>query len=179
MRILVEDIPKEGIKLDFDLPPEWMRERIEDPGDDFRFAENIGVWVELYRTERGIRVKGGYSSVAQLTCPKCLEEFTSPFEGEFDIRLMPDIYIAGKREVRLTRKDLDVEYFDGVVVDLENIILSELMVNFPHDKLCRPDCKGLCPVCGANWNYEKCEHYGAEHRYKNPIWDKIKLSIKL
>lgn len=179
MKILVEDIPREGLKLDFSLPPTWVRERVKDPEDDFNFASEIKVWVELYKSKNGVKVIGKYHGIANLICPKCLDPFQDEVNGEFSIRLMPDILIKSKRELRLSYKDLDIEYFDGVVIDLEQIILSELVVNFPHDKLCRDDCKGLCPVCGVNWNHETCEHMNQERKIKNTLFDQLKVSIKL
>ena len=180
MKILVDDIPKEGLKFEFSLSPDWVRERVEDPGDDFKFAGEIEVLVELYKSPNGIKVLGKYRGKADLICPRCLEPFQEPVAGDFNIRLMPETIVYGKRELHLTLKDLDVEFFDGVVIDLEAIILSELMVNFPHDKLCSEDCKGLCPVCGANWNYETCEHMNDKGReLKNRLWDQLKVAIKI
>ncbi len=178
MKILVEDIPGEGLKLDFTLSSNWVRERVEGPGDDFKFAGDITVSVELHKSKNGIKVSGNYSAIADLICPKCLDPFTSPIEGSFKIRLMPETFLSRKKEIRLSYRDLDVEYFDGVVVDLEAIILSELVVNFPHDKLCREDCKGLCPVCGANWNYETCEHMGTYHGIHNSLGIYLKNALK-
>ncbi len=179
MKILVDDIPKEGLKLEFSLDPDWVRERVTDPGDDFKFEGEIHVKVELHKSSNGIKVKGSYSGIASLVCPRCLDSFQSPMEESFHIRLMSETLVYGKRELHLTIKDLDIEYFDGIVVDLEDIILSELVVNFPHDKLCSEDCRGLCPVCGVNWNHESCEHVDVRERpLKNRLWDQLKVAIK-
>jgi len=33
-----------------------------------------------------------------------------------------------------------------------------VILSVPMKPLCKEDCKGLCPVCGANLNYEDCGH---------------------
>ncbi|MDD5195443.1 MAG: DUF177 domain-containing protein, partial [Candidatus Omnitrophica bacterium] len=40
---------------------------------------------------------------------------------------------------------------------VDNDIREEVLLNFPMKVLCKPDCKGLCPGCGANLNNEVCK----------------------
>ena len=41
-------------------------------------------------------------------------------------------------------------------INMDMLLEKELMSLVPVQILCRPDCKGLCKVCGANHNYEEC-----------------------
>ena len=43
-------------------------------------------------------------------------------------------------------------------IDLTDAIGAALITETPYVVLCKPDCKGLCPVCGANLNEEDCGH---------------------
>ena len=43
-------------------------------------------------------------------------------------------------------------------IDLSDAFLSALVMETPFVVLCREDCRGLCPVCGANLNEEDCGH---------------------
>ena len=51
---------------------------------------------------------------------------------------------------------------DGFIVvsdnklDIDEVILSDLILNVPMKHLCSADCKGICPQCGANLNTGKC-----------------------
>jgi uncharacterized protein len=52
-------------------------------------------------------------------------------------------------------------YYDGEdKLDFSDRIGESILTEIPSKVLCKEDCEGLCPICGANWNYEKCEHYG-------------------
>jgi uncharacterized protein len=42
-------------------------------------------------------------------------------------------------------------------VELESRVLSSIVFSLDPHPLCRPDCRGLCPVCGVNLN-EHPEH---------------------
>jgi uncharacterized protein len=46
--------------------------------------------------------------------------------------------------------------FSGGEIDLAPNVWEELVLGAPQKWLCRDDCKGLCPYCGADWNHEPC-----------------------
>lgn len=52
----------------------------------------------------------------------------------------------------------DSPYYDAdlQVFDLAELERQALVLCAPRSALCRPDCKGLCPVCGANRNHTTC-----------------------
>ena len=47
-------------------------------------------------------------------------------------------------------------FVDEEDIDVDELILNEILVNFPAKILCQDDCKGICPVCGKNRNLEDC-----------------------
>ncbi len=42
------------------------------------------------------------------------------------------------------------------VIDVTELLRDELLAGQPMKNLCKDDCKGLCPVCGANLNDGEC-----------------------
>lgn len=42
-------------------------------------------------------------------------------------------------------------------LDLDELIISDILLELPHKILCKQDCKGLCPKCGKNLNEGACE----------------------
>jgi uncharacterized protein len=44
----------------------------------------------------------------------------------------------------------------GAEVDLRPALREQWLLEAPAFVLCRPDCKGLCPTCGANLNLGAC-----------------------
>ncbi len=51
---------------------------------------------------------------------------------------------------------------DGGPMDLTDEVRQSIALIQPMKILCKPDCKGLCPVCRKNRNEVKCGHPDAE-----------------
>ncbi|MCR5387959.1 MAG: DUF177 domain-containing protein [Lachnospiraceae bacterium] len=47
-------------------------------------------------------------------------------------------------------------YLSDKKLDMDSLLCTELSFNFPMIVLCKDDCKGLCPDCGANLNEGTC-----------------------
>jgi uncharacterized protein len=94
----------------------------------------------------GFVVEGVVKARWQGECRRCL----GPAEG--DIRV--DV-----REV-FERQPAEGETYgiDGDAIDLEPMMREAVMLELPVAPLCRPDCAGLCPSCGANRNETECGH---------------------
>ncbi len=57
----------------------------------------------------------------------------------------------------LSAEDLDVLYYDDFVVPFDPLIEEQLQLDLPMKELCRDDCRGLCPQCGADRNAAPCD----------------------
>jgi len=55
-------------------------------------------------------------------------------------------------------EDDDVVFHDGRALDLDVPVREAAILARSMAPLCRPDCKGLCPVCGADLNERPCAH---------------------
>lgn len=56
----------------------------------------------------------------------------------------------------LLPEDLDVVYYDDLVVPFDHFIEEQMQLELPMKALCRDTCKGLCPQCGADRNVSPC-----------------------
>ena len=81
-----------------------------------------------------------------------------------------DLRIAG-REYQATSpgeaEELRSPYVSDDVVDLSAWARDALVLSLPDQILCRPNCGGLCPVCGRDLNLEPHEH---EESKTDPRW---------
>ncbi len=48
------------------------------------------------------------------------------------------------------------EFFDGEVVEVDQLVAEQIFLALPVKVLCTDNCKGICPGCGANLNEEAC-----------------------
>lgn len=103
-----------------------------------------------------VRNTGGGTLVVQISgsveakavCSRCAEpcEVVLPFEATEEFR----------DESGPNDESLDYSRFTGDVIALDDMVADAVGVSFPIALLCRPDCQGLCPTCGANWNDGPC-----------------------
>jgi uncharacterized protein len=59
-------------------------------------------------------------------------------------------------EAELAEGDLNVVWYDDLKVPFDTLIDEEVQLEIPMKPLCRPDCRGLCPTCGADRNAGPC-----------------------
>ena len=104
--------------------------------------------IQAIRVQGGLLVQGTVESQLELECVRCLEPFILPITLELEetfrllgTSLRPDVsYVVGS---------------DGWL-DLIPLLREQAWVAISMKPLCRPDCRGLCPQCGANLNLESC-----------------------
>jgi uncharacterized protein len=94
-----------------------------------------------------------------LVCDRCLKPFTVPAGSEVELLLVVEEGGRGDAgdEVELQEEDLGVVYLDSEELDPRPLLVDQLQLNVPMKPLCREDCQGLCPRCGADWNEGRCD----------------------
>ena len=105
--------------------------------------------IRLQRTNRGIVASGRARTLARWTCIRCLDEFDEPVEVEINEEFLPTmdpttgaVVVVDAADVQVARVDAHHE------IDLAGVVNDELTLAEPMHPLCRPDCGGLCPICG-------------------------------
>ena len=106
--------------------------------------------VELRAISGGVMVDGTVAYEAELTCHRCLLTWTE--EGKR--RVLQLVEPAGADEAEYT--------LEGDELDLEPLVRDEVTLALPIAPLCREDCAGLCPTCGADLNTDACPGHDEE-----------------
>jgi uncharacterized protein len=114
-----------------------------------------GVRLALVTQGDEVRVSGAFDATARLTCSRCLEPLTTRISPQVDVQLVPSPRVR-RAEVELGPDDLETDFYAGDSLDLSALLRSETDLALPMKPLCRADCQGLCPGCGANRNLGPC-----------------------
>jgi uncharacterized protein len=118
----------------------------------------------IFKDKDRFRLVGTVETELELVCSRCLESFRLPVRAEFDVRYLPHSENTGdEREVE--EDDLSVAFYRDETIDLGQLLDEQFYLALPMKPLCRDDCKGLCPICGVNWNVETC---GCQARWEDP-----------
>jgi uncharacterized protein len=121
----------------------------------------VTVDVEIESVVEGLLVTGKVSATAVVRCVRCLRELDQEVEVEV-------------RELFALEPGADEDEDEGYAVlpddrlPLDTMARDALVLAFPAFPLHRPDCAGLCPVCGADRNTTDCGHGGTEDL--DPRW---------
>lgn len=105
---------------------------------------------KISRTPQGLLVQGKFEGKVTAECVRCLSEFEQPLDIDFS-----ELYAFSPRSISESGLLLP----EDAHIDLEPLVREYLLIEVPISPLCRPDCKGLCVVCGQDLNEEICEHY--------------------
>jgi uncharacterized protein len=81
------------------------------------------------------------------------------------------VVTVDSREVSQPSEELDSPYLDGDVLDVRSWAHDALALAVPAKLLCRSDCAGLCPVCGADLNSAGPDHH--HEAQPDPRWAKL------
>lgn len=178
LKIPIENIPWEGIDFPVLLGPEWFERWLaEDPGLEFSPASPLTGTIHLEKPGDHILIRGELTGELQYTCSRCLELFSAPLECRFELVLEPGIPPgAGEEgvEIELRADELDLDYYAGDELDLDRIIKEQILLAMPLKPLCREDCRGLCPHCGANLNRDSCSCGEVKMQHPFAILEKLK-----
>lgn len=153
MEIKVQDIPPEGRLLSYEEnPTDWgLSEKgltLEGP-----------IRVLLKLTKHGqneVYIRGSLSATVQSECGRCLKPVSEPIQSEFHINYVPLSTVPPDEERELLKEDLDLHFYKGEHIEIDEVIESQLHLATPMRPLCKPDCLGLCPQCGEDWNVKRC-----------------------
>jgi uncharacterized protein len=125
----------------FDIP------RIQLP-PDLDLSDLAGV-VRVTRTPQGLLVQVRMHALVATECARCLIGFSQDLNADFS-----ELYAFNKRSVT----DSNLILPEDGKIDLEPLLREYMLLEFPINPLCKPDCKGLCTICGENLNQTTCHH---------------------
>ncbi len=160
MKLRIEDITAEAKELSFEEPQGELNRVLETgPVHEFRVEGPIGVKIAYYRAGTELFFSGALHAPTHAVCARCAEEFELDSQRAFRFVLTPRVVGYNDKN---DAEDLELSVYEGDEVDLSPLIREQLLLSLPTRPLCREDCRGLCPRCGANLNAGQCGCSAAE-----------------
>lgn len=151
-------IPEDGLTIEAELPREWLTNIPEYSDDQGTHIEGpIRARGHLTREGDNFRLQGEVSADLVTSCCRCGEDMHYPLASKFEIVLIHGREEVSSEERELLAEELSESYFEGEELDLNPYFQEEIALQSPLQPLCRRDCAGLCPMCGANLNAGKCD----------------------
>lgn len=124
--------------------------------DDAALEEPVATDFILTHKGKNLHIDGSVQTAIRYQCSRCLKEYSSRVEARFDLSYMPQSDWKPDEEIELKYEDMEVGYYDGIALDVDLMVLEQIELEMPMKFVCREDCRGLCPSCGADWNEGPC-----------------------
>ncbi len=171
MKLRFEQIDKQGYRVVLDgerlfLPEEDVA--VELAGH-LLFSKSSGESVILHGELQG-------SFVGR--CSFCADDVPFSFKEKvccrFSVGEIEEKNLEKESEIDCHSNDLENIYLATPEIDMDEVVQEQVYLNLPLQLLCRQDCAGICPHCGANLNNEKCSCDGAESASPFAVLAKLK-----
>ena len=142
-----------------------VRDIINAPGERIRFQFDLDLshvdFGGLYPVQDPVVVTGDVRNIAGMlllqfeastvlksVCDRCLKHFDEPKVVQGQYMLAEELEDEEQDDILLLQEDGSI--------DLGELAETSFILAMDTKTLCSEDCKGLCPGCGANLNYQAC-----------------------
>jgi len=112
--------------------------------------------IELIRTSQGILAAGKFFADVKGPCSRCLREAKEQISFIMEEEFFPVIDITSGIHLHPPPEEFTIA--DNHILDLSEAIRQYIIMATPTRLLCRPDCPGICPVCGQELAHGDCGH---------------------
>lgn len=116
---------------------------------DGLFLRAVDGSIDLIRTQDGLIARTMFDAEVESECSRCLTSFQKKITSEFEEFFTFPHVDSSEDEINVPE--------DGNI-DFEPILHDYMLMELPINPVCRPDCRGLCSICGQNLNDALCEH---------------------
>ena len=144
-RLNVGFIVHQEVGYKHEIPFEYEQIQVSDDLD-LRHFEGLAT---IGRTPQGLIVQADFTAVTTLECVRCLNDFEQTLNWN-----ITELYAFNKKSV----SESGLIMPDDAHIDLQPLIREYALLEIPIKPLCKPDCKGLCSVCGEDLNVKDCGH---------------------
>ena len=145
------------------IPPDGLDVTL--PTGELDLGASAGLWegpasvravMHLQRSGRGVVIGGTFASDISLVCSRCLEPFPFQAEDRFDVYCQVRSQHPSGDEHERDEDEMDVTYLEEGRINTDHLLRENILLSLPVQPICREDCRGLCPQCGANRNLGPC-----------------------
>lgn len=173
MKIAVENIGSHGMALDCDPKEHWVQDLLKNSLASENPKKFKGK-LHLSRINLQVHLKGQIDFEYLAECDRCLEPFNQSLQIPLDIHLSPSSEIQGEGEdkIELSQDDLNFSSYNGLEIDISELIHDQLILSLPSHPICSESCQGICPHCSQNKNKQACQC--EEEKPIDPRWAILK-----
>ncbi len=154
--VSINDLPPEGKEFELEDQEIW-KEPLKEFKMDCQITSPLKIKLFVMPADAGCLVRGHLEGEVVVPCNRCAENATVKIDSRFDEyeEVPEDDGHARHRDGKSGDSHIVFDR-NAPMLDLAEVAWEQFMLAMPVTPLCRSDCKGLCPTCGANLNLGPC-----------------------
>lgn len=152
---LLKEAP--GTRVEYEIEEAPIDPRGENAGLLEAAIVDIDARLHATHTTPGAYLEGTAAAHVAAQCSRCLTPIDTPVSAEFAEQYYATIAVESGAGLAAPPHDAKTIGSD-FKIDLTPLLCEEIILATPQAPLCRPDCRGLCPVCGDDLNQRPHAH---------------------
>ena len=121
-----------------------------------RIVDSARGTVDMLRTHQGVLINATLEIQDTITCGRCLGETGLDSDLSIEEEFIPVLDLHTWRRQELPEEEAQGRIDANHDLDLTEFLRQYVITQRPMKPLCRPDCRGLCQICGGNLNEKQC-----------------------
>ena len=146
----LSDCPPHGRRLNISDQAVWS-EPLYEFALHAEITEDLVAELEIVPQSDGLLIHGRMQGGISLLCDRCAESMPYPVDIQFDVFESLEGQSSEEEYAQRFRQGRQ-----GLELDLAAVLWEQFVLALPTKPLCSPNCRGICPECGANLNYGRC-----------------------
>ena len=142
-----------SVRFDFDVSPA----EIDVQDENVSMTSDVRASGEVVKHIAQVDVIGSITGDAEAACTRCLTPVPQKLAIDFSVSFVTPEHFASDTEREVLPDDLDTDVLASDRLDLKEVMREQVLLNLPEQLFCKPDCKGICPKCGADRNLIDCK----------------------
>ncbi|GGK28306.1 metal-binding protein [Pilimelia terevasa] len=122
--------------------------------------------LRLESVSEGVLVSGRVSGPLAGECGRCLRELRDEL-----VVTVQELFAYEDSATDETTDEDEIGRVRNDLIDLEPALRDAVVLTLPTNPVCRADCRGLCPDCGALWDDLPADH---SHQQVDPRWAELR-----
>ena len=151
-------------RIDFDYPADLSH--LELTYGERPVTQPLSVRGSVFSRHGAVTLEFQITGTLALKCDRCAKEYEFPISCPFSAMVSANPNEEESEKLIVAENNS---------LDIDQIAEMALLLWLPAKQLCREDCKGLCPICGADRNEVDC---GCDTRRVDPRLEGLKKLLE-
>lgn len=170
MKLLLDRLTGTPSAFDYEASAAWWRQRAAESREEpLEVLRPFQFRLQAHRMGEDVLCEGTVEGEVRVECSRCGSRYPLGLREAFRLALEParnripadpESAEALARSGLCLGDEIEAGWFRGTEIELDAYFAELVALGLPVQPVCREDCRGLCPVCGADRNAAECDCVG-------------------